>query len=118
MKPVIPILRIFDEEKARQFYMDFLGFSMEWEHRFGDNFPLYMEISQGECIIHLSEHHGDCSPGSAVRIEMEGIEAYQQQLLAKDYKYAKPGLEKTPWDTKEVAVGDPFGNRIIFYERL
>src|SRR3954468_24119707 len=31
----IPILRIFDVEKAREFYLDFLGFSMDWDHRFG-----------------------------------------------------------------------------------
>jgi hypothetical protein len=30
----IPILRIFDETKAREFYLDFLGFSVEFEHRF------------------------------------------------------------------------------------
>lgn len=118
MKPVIPILRIFDEEKGKDFYFKYLGFSLEWEHRFEENFPLYMEISQGECIIHLSEHHGDATPGSSIRIEMENIEAFHQQLMAKNYKYAKPGLEKTPWNTKEITIGDPFGNRIIFYERM
>ena len=30
----IPILRMFDETKAREFYLDFLGFSVEFEHRF------------------------------------------------------------------------------------
>ena len=36
---VIPILRIFSVEKAREFYLGFLGFAWDWEHRFGDNFP-------------------------------------------------------------------------------
>lgn len=61
-----PILRIFDEAKAREFYVAFLELSVDWEHRFGDNFPLYMQVSKDTCIIHLSEHYGDCSPGSAV----------------------------------------------------
>jgi catechol 2,3-dioxygenase-like lactoylglutathione lyase family enzyme len=30
----IPILRIFDEAKARAFYVDWLGFKVDWEHRF------------------------------------------------------------------------------------
>jgi catechol 2,3-dioxygenase-like lactoylglutathione lyase family enzyme len=30
----IPILRIFDLEKARDFYVGFLGFRVDWEHRF------------------------------------------------------------------------------------
>lgn len=29
----IPILRIFSKEKAKEFYLDFMGFSLEWEHR-------------------------------------------------------------------------------------
>ncbi|RYE32039.1 MAG: VOC family protein, partial [Hyphomicrobiales bacterium] len=40
----IPILRIFDEAKAKEFYLDFLGFTMDWDHRFGPNMPLYMQV--------------------------------------------------------------------------
>ncbi len=32
--PAIPIFRIFSVEKAREFYLDFLGFTLDWEHRF------------------------------------------------------------------------------------
>ena len=35
---VIPVLRIFDIAKAREFYIDWIGFTIDWEHRFGDNF--------------------------------------------------------------------------------
>ena len=41
----IPILRMFDETKAREFYLDFLGFSVEFEHRFEADLPLYLGIS-------------------------------------------------------------------------
>jgi hypothetical protein len=30
----IPILRIFSVEKAKEFYCGFLGFTVDWEHRF------------------------------------------------------------------------------------
>ena len=59
----IPIFRIFDVEKAMEFYRDFLGFSVDFEHRFGENFPLYCQVSRGTCVLHLSEHAGDASPG-------------------------------------------------------
>ncbi|MEM6436951.1 MAG: glyoxalase superfamily protein, partial [Cyanobacteria bacterium P01_D01_bin.115] len=36
-----PILRIFDEAKAKEFYVDFLGFQVDWEHRFQPGMPLY-----------------------------------------------------------------------------
>ena len=43
----VPILRSFDADKAREFYIDWLGFAVDWEHRYGDNFPLYTQISRG-----------------------------------------------------------------------
>ena len=33
-----PILRIFDESKAKEFYLGFLGFKLDWEHRFATIF--------------------------------------------------------------------------------
>lgn len=38
----IPILRIFSVDKAREFYVGFLGFTVDWEHRFDPEAPLYM----------------------------------------------------------------------------
>lgn len=109
-----PILRLFDEAKAREFYVDFLGFKVDWEHRFGEGMPLYMQVSKGGCVLHLSGHHGDCSPGAAMRIETDELEAFQQQLLAKNYKYARPGIEDTPWGSRDMSISDPFGNRLTF----
>jgi len=40
----IPILRSFDEAKAREFYLGFLGFKVDWEHRFEPGLPLYMQV--------------------------------------------------------------------------
>ena len=117
MKPPIPILRIFDEAKAKELYVDFLGFKIDWEHRFGENFPLYMQVSRDSCVIHLSEHHGDGCPGSNMRIETAGLDGFSAALRAKNYKNFKPGSpQDTPWGTKEICVPDPFGNKLIFYE--
>jgi uncharacterized glyoxalase superfamily protein PhnB len=109
-----PILRIFDETKAREFYVDFLGFKVDWEHRFEPGLRLYIQVSRDNCILHLSEHHGDCNPGAAMRIETTELEAFQKQLAAKKYKYARPEIEKMPWGSKDMTVRDPFGNRLTF----
>jgi hypothetical protein len=112
-----PILRIFDETKAREFYVGFLGFAVDWEHRFEPGMPLYMQISNGGCVIHLSEHHGDACPGSALRIQTDDVLSLNQALLAKQYRYARPGVHATSWGTREMTVADPFGNRLIFFDR-
>jgi len=109
-----PILRIFDEMKAREFYVDFLGFTVDWEHRLEDGLPLYMQISKDGCVLHLSEHHGDCCPGAAMRIETDELEAFQEELAAKRYKNARPGIETMPWGSRDMSVSDPFGNRLTF----
>lgn len=109
-----PILRIFDEAKAREFYVDFLGFKIDWEHRFEPNLPIYLQVARDGCVLHLSEHHGDCSPGAAMRIEVDEIGALHAELTAKQFKYARPSLDDTPWGTRDMSVKDPFGNRLTF----
>jgi uncharacterized glyoxalase superfamily protein PhnB len=112
----IPMLRIFSVEKAKEFYLGFLGFTWDWEHRFGDNFPLYAQVSRAGLVLHLSEHHGDATPGSATMIHMKGVDAFHRELAARDYRYAKPGIEDAPWGARTVTIADPFGNRLIFAE--
>ena len=117
--PVIPVLRIFDVAKAREFYVDFLGFTIDFEHRFADNSPLYTGVSRDGCELHLTEHHGDACPGSAIRITTDDVEALAAELSAKDYRYAKPGAPlATPWGTRELAVTDPFGNQLTFAQGM
>lgn len=118
LRKTVPILRMFDEAKAKEFYVGFLGFAIDWEHRFEAAAPLYMQVSRDACVIHLSEHHGDASPGSALRIETDDVDALVQQLSAARYAYARPGApEDTPWGTREVSIKDPFGNKLIFTSR-
>lgn len=110
-----PVIRVFDEAKAREFYLDFLGFTLDWEHRFGDNFPLYAQVSRAGLAVHLSGHHGDASPGSTAFVAIHGVRRFQQELACKNYAYAKPALEELPWG-RVMTVTDPFSNRIRFCE--
>lgn len=115
---VIPVLRSFDEAKAREFYIDWLGFTVDFAHRFEPGLPLYMGISRGDCVIHLSEHHGDGSPGANVRVHVDELEAFHAELSAKQYKNYRPGLQDQEWGTREMTVQDGCGNRLTFYRNL
>ena len=110
----IPILRSFDETKAREFYIDFLGFTLDWEHRFADGMPLYIQVSRAGCRLHISEHHGDGSPGAAVFIDMIGLHDFHAELAAKDYPNLNPGIVEAPWNAWLMQLIDPFGNKLNF----
>ena len=113
--PVIPVLRIFDVAKAREFYSEFLGFAIDWEHTFEDHAPVYFQASREGVLLHLSEHHGDASPAATVRILVPDVMALHRELQDRDYRYARPGVETQPWGL-EVTVLDPFANRIVFHQ--
>lgn len=113
-QPPIPILRSFDEKATKEFYIAFLGFEIEFEHRFEPDTPLYLGVRRDDCVLHLSEHHGDSTPGSALRIGVPDVNAYCQILNAKQYKHARPGVQRQPWGYDDMSISDPSGNRLIF----
>jgi len=114
--PAAPILRIFDEEKAKDFYLGFLGFSLDWEHRFEKELPLYAQISRGLCKLHLSGHHGDASPGATVFISIRNIHKFHKGLKEEKNPNSRPGITKEGWGLV-MAVTDPFSNRLRFCEQ-
>ncbi len=118
VQQTIPLFRIFDVVKAREFYVGFLGFQVDWEHRFDDAAPLYIQVSRAGLVLHLSEHCGDCCPGSTVFVRMTGLDEFHREITAKSYGYLRPGVEKTFYGTKCMEVIDPFGNRLRFNEEL
>jgi uncharacterized glyoxalase superfamily protein PhnB len=118
VQQTIPLLRIFDVEQARAFYTGFLGFQVDWEHRFEPTLPIYMQIARGGCVLHLTQHHGDCCPGSTVFLWMTGLAEYHQEIMARNNGALRPGLEKTFYESLSMQVTDPFGNRLRFNEKL
>lgn len=110
-----PILRSFDEAAARAFYCDFLGCTVQFEHRFAPDLPLYLGLRLGEAELHLSEHHGDACPGAHLRFAVDDIDAFAVTLQARPYERLRPGApERKPWGDRELTLTDPFGNRLTF----
>jgi catechol 2,3-dioxygenase-like lactoylglutathione lyase family enzyme len=118
VQQTIPILRVFDLAKAREFYLGFLGFRVDWEHRLDPSAPVYLQVSRDNCVLHLTEHHGDCCPGSTVFLRVSGLDGFHQEISSKNYSYARPGIEVAPWNAKVTEVTDPFGNRLRFNEYI
>ena len=107
---------MFDHATARDFYCDYLGFAWDWQHQFEPDLPVYAQISREGRVLHLSEHHGDGSPGANVQITVPDLRAYHADLLEQAHRNSRPGLHKNPWGLT-ASVIDPFGNQLTFWER-
>ncbi len=109
-----PVFRSFDEGLARQFYIDWLGFTWEGGHRFDASAPLYAFLRLGDFHLHLSEHHGDATPGSTAIVYVKGLRDWHASLPHNSHM--RPALETLPWGL-QMQVTDPFGNRLRFLEQ-
>ena len=112
----LPILRSFDEVTARAFYVDFLGFAVDWECRLEPGAPLYMQVSREGIVLHVSERSDDGAPGVCVRVEVRGVRALHAELTARLHRFDARCLERLAWSGTEMTVVDPVDNRIIFVE--
>lgn len=111
----VPVLRSFDATLARGYYRGYLGFQVDWEHRFESSLPLYMQVSRAGLVLHLSEHHGDASPAACVFVRMTGLAGFQADLAVKPYGGARPAIEATDWG-RQMTMTDPFKNKLRFCE--
>jgi hypothetical protein len=115
---VTPVLRIFDVGLAKSFYCDYLGCSVDWEDGDPTSGPVYLQVSRGPLVLHLSTYHGDGTPGGVVLVEVKGIKDLHAELHAKDYPFMNPGLEPGPGEHMlSTELIDPFSNLIRFFER-
>jgi uncharacterized glyoxalase superfamily protein PhnB len=80
--------------------------------------PYYFGIKKDNIEIHLSEHHGDSTPGTRVFIICTEIEKYFAELQSRPYKYYRPGVQQTFYGSKEMMIQDPFGNKLSFNEYM
>lgn len=111
VRRTIPVFRIFDTALAAAFYEGFLGFARDWTYNAGTD-PQYWQVSRGGAVLHLTGHHGDCTPGALAFLEIEDIEDFHAELAAKDYPFNRPGLDPAPWGGLVTEVTDPFANRL------
>jgi catechol 2,3-dioxygenase-like lactoylglutathione lyase family enzyme len=112
---VFPQLRMTNWERARAFYVDGLGFSVDWEHRFEPGLPVFAQLSLDGLSIFLTEHSEDCKVGGAAYFIVEDVDALYREISSPRRGITPEELpSETPWQTREMVVIDPDGNRLRF----
>ena len=59
-------------------------------------------------MLHLSEHHGDGTPGSGVFVRTTELDAFHAEITSKGYPFMRPGIEEAPWGGRIMTVIDSF----------
>ncbi len=95
LRAAIPILRMHDVAVTKRFYLDYLGCTSDGQDGEGDR-PIFMKVSRGGMRLHLSSHHDDGTPGTAVLVVTWGVAELHAELAAKNHPFLNPGLEPGP----------------------
>ncbi|MFI9814346.1 glyoxalase superfamily protein [Saccharothrix variisporea] len=114
ISPGVPVLRVMSVAQALPFYLDYLGFTLDWEHRFEPGLPLYVQVSRSSAVLHLSEHHGDGSPHGVVWIPVRDVTALHEELRARPNAPLRPGIDVDAPGGPTLEVIDPYGNVLRF----
>jgi len=99
---LVPILKVSDTGRSAQWYAR-LGFTVEFEQRYSDQFPGYSGLRRGDVRLHLSERAGDATPDTLIFFFVEDVDP-----VAKEFGVETGDRE----DSVEVHLTDPDGNRI------
>jgi catechol 2,3-dioxygenase-like lactoylglutathione lyase family enzyme len=118
----IPVLRIFSVDAAVQFYVDFLGFRLDFGGPSGgDDTAYYGQVTRAGTTLQLSEVDYDPGPGATVLVWLDGLEALREELNARREHVRVWGpavwareIEDAPWGARVLTIADPFGNHLHF----
>jgi uncharacterized glyoxalase superfamily protein PhnB len=111
----VPTFRILDYQKAIEFYVDFIGFKIDWEHRFGPAQPIYMQISKHGLVLHLTENKR-FQTNVIVFVDTKGIVDFHKELCERNPINDIQEISRTNWKTLQLEIEDPFGNLLRFNE--
>ena len=110
---VIPQLRITSAPRSLEFYVNGLGFAVDWQHQFEPGFPLFMQLTRLGQTIFLTEHTGDCEVGGAVYFLVPDVDRCFAEFAGRGVTLTATPAD-TPWGTREMVAIDPDGNRLRF----
>jgi catechol 2,3-dioxygenase-like lactoylglutathione lyase family enzyme len=114
---VMPTLRITDYGRSKQFYVDGLGFQIDWEHRFEPGLPVFMQVSRDGLAFFLTEHTGDCPVGGLIHLYVADVDEWFREFRRQGVRVQEPPNENLQ-GLRSMTVVDPDGNKLHICTRL
>ena len=114
---VMPTLRMTNYERSRQFYVERLGFQVDWEHRFEPGFPVFAQVSREGLAFFLTEHSGDCPVGGLVHLYVPDVDVWFEEFRRNGVHVQEPPDEYLP-GLRSMTLVDPDGNKLHVCTRM
>src|SRR5699024_6765470 len=116
----IPVLRVWDYDTTINFYINWLGFKIDWKEK-PDEGPFQMQISMNEVTMQLVQFTLNKEKlGTWVLIQdFKNLIAYRKLLSFKGSKFPIPPIKQQPGEKRKIlsiTFIDPFQNRIEIRE--
>lgn len=118
MQKVIPALRITDYTRSKAFYVEGMGFQIDWEHRFEPHFPVFVQMTKDEMTIYLTEHTGDCQVGGLVHFFVPNVDIWYSELKSKKEIHIIEPPNEDLEGLRMMTVVDPDSNQLRICTRL
>ena len=114
---VTPVFQIADRAQALAFYVDWLGFSIDWAEN-PTSSSYYIQVSRGSILLHLTNYAHESTAGSKAMAEFTGLPAFYRLLSQKSSSFPVPQLQKANWNDKVMLLElrDPAGNCLVLAE--
>jgi uncharacterized glyoxalase superfamily protein PhnB len=108
----VPVLPIDDLDLAKRFYVDQLGFSLNWEYRDDDKHVGMLGVQRGGMKITLDWPMTGHGRDACVSLEVDSADAYYEEWTRRGVEMARPPTNEE-WGARTFGVTDPFGNTIF-----
>lgn len=110
MSRIVPTLNVSNAQISRAFYVDALGFAVDWQWPKNGEGPVILQLSREGATLYLTEH-ADCETGGLIYLYVDDVDQCHKVLLEKSIGVDRLPQNK-PWGNREMQVSDPDGNKI------
>lgn len=118
LRAVYPILDVRDVDAALRFYVERLGFEVDFRYETDPN--NYAGVRRDGVRLHMQwqeeEHFRKGTAGRLrLRILVDDPDALLAEYRSRNVVTESTAVRDTDWGTREFAFRDPDGNGLIFY---
>lgn len=112
MDKAVPILPTDDLTKARQFYVEGLGFEVTWEHVDDDGHSGLLGIARGAMEITLDCPMSGHGREACVSLHVGDVDAYYNEWKGRNVPMLRAPKDEE-WGSRTFDLLDPSGNTIF-----